>query len=355
LKDFVASGDPGFSPFEFLDSDGSNLTILNVYHSVRGAPRGSVIELSIFSHGWAEGPIIRARAKSKDDPPDPIKGFPMRNSNDTDGRARTDFEDNMGENPTEGKPPGKFPRTGGMNALKEFKDAFDPKASFVIFGCNGQDPVRNRVTNELTAVLKSSVGQVIHQAFILPTQANEKKKNNDAAKLGAILVSGKLPADLEVPINMGTEFDDERRDIDHGGHYDTFPGNKAEDKEARKQAHYALDKDFFPAASSTELAFKRKWTRVLGFVARRTQQTYAFKAASKLGIDVLSGPVGTKSKVIKGNQMVVCADSKDSECTRIVRFHETFMRTNSSVKSERKYFVYDAATVANINTLAKIL
>jgi hypothetical protein len=353
LADFVAAGDPAFSPLAFVDSSAS-FTILNVYHSIRGAPAGSVLELSIFSHGWAEGPIIRADADSSDDnPPAPINGLPLRNPNDTDGRARTDFESNMGEDPTAGKPAGQLPRTGGKDALKEFKAAFDPKASFIIFGCNGQDPVRDPATNSHVATLKSSAGQVIHQAFLLPMAANEAKKKNDAAKLGATLASGNLPADLEVPINMGAEFDDERRDIDAGGHYTQFDPDRAVDKVERRKAHYALDTTFFPAAGSTVLTFKRKWTSVLGFVARRAQQTYPFKAASKLGIDVLSGPVGTKSSVVKNDQMKVCATAKESECTRIVHFHETFMRSGASAKAERRYFVYDAATVTRINTLAQ--
>jgi hypothetical protein len=362
LDHFVASGDPSFSPFRFLDSfvdSSGKFTILNIYHSIRGAPPMSVLELSIFSHGWAEGPLIQDEAT---DAPKPANknGLPMRRLDDTDGRARTDFEDNMGEDPTQGEPPGQFPRTGGKDALKEFKAAFDSRASFLIFGCNGQDPVRRPGDNELIAMLKSSAAQVIHQAYLLPTAANEAKKKNDAAKIGAVLSTGNVPVDLEVPIDMDAEFDDERRDIDLGSHsYTTFNKvDRAADKEARKEAHYGLDPPptgLFPAATSTELKFKRKWSSVLGFVARRTQQTYAFKAASKLGIDVISGPVGTKSSVgEKDHQQIVCGERRDftSECTRIVRFHELFMRTNSSVKSERRYFVYDAATVAHINTLA---
>jgi hypothetical protein len=359
LSDFTPSGDPSFSPAMFVDSAASPFTILNIYHSIRGAPPHSVLELSIFCHAWAEGPLIRRSQGSDDDPPAPVNGLPMRRADDPNGRARTDFADNMGENPTEGKPKGKFPRTGGKDALEEFKAALDPKASFIIFGCNGQDAVRDPVTNERTALLKSSAGQVIHQAYLLPIAAYEAKKKNDLAKIGRDLAKGHVP-DTPLSIDMGAEFDDERRDADAGGHYDIFvPGNdaasRAADKEARKNAHYGLDNNstFFPAPSSTDFQFTREWTSVLGFVARRTQQTYAFTAASKLGIDVISGPVGTKSSIVENDQMKVCGPYKRSECTRIVHFHESFMRTSPSAKAERRYFVYDAATIANINTLAK--
>jgi hypothetical protein len=367
LDHFVASGDPSFSPFRFVDSfvdSSGKFTILNIYHSIRGAPPESVLELSIFSHGWPEGPLIQDGTATDAPRPPPINGLPMRRPKDTDARARTDFEDNMGEDPTQGEPPGQFPRTGGRDALKEFKAAFDPQASFIIFGCNGQDPVRNPANNKLIAILKSTASQVINQAYLLPTAANEAKKKNDAAKIGAVLATGNVPATMEVPIDMGAEFDDERGDIDDGGHYNIFDDtNRAKDKEARKRAHYGLDPPaddpsptgFFPAVDSMELKFNRKWSRVLGFVARRTQQTYAFKAASKLGIDVIAGPVGTNSMVgDKDHQQIVCGEVRDSECTRKVQFHELFMRTTSSAKSERRYFVYDVATVAHINTLAQI-
>jgi hypothetical protein len=358
LADFVASGDPRFSPISFVDSSvdpSGRFTILNIYHSIRGAPPKSVLELSIFCHGFTEGPLIQRDATDSPTPPR-INFLPMRGDDDTDGRARTDFEENMGEDSTVGTPQDKFPKTGGMNALTEFKTAFDPQASFIIFGCNGQDPVRNPVDNSLDALLRSSAEQVIHQAYVLPIAANEAKRKNDAARIGKDLAKGKVPVD-EVPIDMGAEFDEERHDIDHGSHsYTTFNKvDRAADKEARKKAHYGLDTGFFPAVTSTELKFNRKWSRVLGFVARRAQETYAFKAASKLGIDVIAGPVGTLTMVgKKDRQQLVCGEFRGSRCTRIVRFHEVFMRTAPSRKSERRYFVYDAATVAHINTLAQI-
>ena len=392
LSSFVASGDPGFSPVNFVDAVGlfvdsagkNNLTILNIYHSVRGAPAGSVLELSIFSHGWPEGPLIQERADSNDNsPPAAISGLPMRNPNDTDGRARTDFEDNMGEDPTVATPAGKFPRRGGKDALKEFKAAFDPHASFIIFGCMGQDAIRDPTDNSLVAIIKSSAGQVINQAYLIPTQENEAKKKTAAAKLGATLATGNVPPDLDIPIDMDQEFRSERADIDaaikdwqkdHPGqdvdtalaagrirvHYSLFDRkDRAADEERRRKLHYTVDgtsSTFFPVPSSTTMQFTRKWKSVLGLVARSAQQTYPFKAASKLGIDVLSGPVGTKSSVGvpgKNDQMKVCGTAKESECTRIVNFHELFMRPNTHVKSERRYFVYDSATVAHINQLAR--
>jgi len=149
LADLPASGDPS-SPTTFVDSSldtQGRFTILNIYHSIRGAPPESVLELSIFGHGWPEGPVIHNTRDCPLPSPPTINDLPIRLPDDADGRARTDFEEIMGENPIDGKLPGQFPRTGGKNALKEFKAAFDPQASFIVFGCNGQDPVRNPADN----------------------------------------------------------------------------------------------------------------------------------------------------------------------------------------------------------------
>jgi hypothetical protein len=391
LADFPAPGDADFSPAGFVDAR-TPLTMVNVYHSVRDAPPKSILELSIFSHAFEEGPNLIVADGNDDFPPKPINGLPIRNPDpkdvgaevrsDTNARARTDFEPNMGEDPTL-KTPGQFPR--GKDALKEFKAAFDPRASFIVFGCNGKDSLRNqniidgRPSNERIGSIDSTAGQVLNQAYVKPLkeyQRKLKKKSHDAAaaNIGAILASGKVPGDQKVPIDMGEEFDSERREIDKdigaGRHHHSkiFDENdRANDKEKRREAHYGLDPGFF---TTNDLRFAPKWSSILGFVARRTQKTYAFVAASKLvvdsqGVDVISGPVGTKAAADpKGKQLAVCGgfaltSSGDlppdkSTCTRKVRFHETFMRTSPHPKSEleRRYFVYDAATIAHINSLA---
>jgi hypothetical protein len=352
LNSFVATGDPQFSPATFVDDGGGgDLTILHIYHSIRGAPAKSVRELRIFSHGWAEGPILRASAPSSDDnPPASINNLPIRDSSDTDGRARTDFAENMGEDPNSGAAAGVFPRIGGKDALKEFKAAFDDNASFWICGCNGQDPVRDK-KNKLLAVLKSTSAQVIRQAYLLPTAANEAGKNNQLAQTGAAIAKGNLPAEFTVTIDMGAELKDERRDIDSGGHYTIFnPADKADDMNQRQAAHYGLDDKFFPTPTSANTVLTPKWTSILGFIARRMQTVYPFKAASALGIAVFAGPVGVKSSLISDKQMRVCGEATKSECGRILGFHEDIMKLS---RGDRNYFLLDAQSVASINTLAQ--
>jgi hypothetical protein len=363
LASFVASGDAKFSPATFVDS-GTPLDIKNLYHSVRGAPPGSVLELSIYSHGWTEGPLLRSHSSSNDDnPPAAISGLPMRNPSDTDGRARTDFEDNMGEDPTVGSAAGVFPRTGGKGALAEFKAAFDKNAKFLICGCNGQDPIRDS-NNVHIATLKATATQLINQAYTLPTRANEnektKKTKSAAATLGAVLAKNTIPTN-PIDIDMGAEFADELRDIQAGGHYTQFDTVDLQaDKNRRLELHYELDTKFFPAVNRTNGAvdnqqvtkFQRDFTQVQGAVARRMQQMYGFKAASKLGIKILAGPVGVKSSVIPDKQMQVCGvkNAKPSECERALGFHEKFM---GLTKDKRNYFVFDQQAVGHINDLAK--
>jgi hypothetical protein len=381
LATFVAAGDASFAP-TFVDT-ATPLDILNLYHSIRGAPPGSVLELSIYAHGWTEGPILRKHALGSNDnrPPGPKNGLPMRNPNDRDGRARTDFADNMGEDPTLSAPPG-FPRKGGKNALAEFKAAFDKNAVFLICGCNGQDAVRiNRVDaqgnpildvqgnliNDRIGILKATATQVINQAYTLPTQANEqekkKKTKSAAAKFGAILARGEIPTGT-IEIDMGAEFASEKGDILRAiqsgdlPSYTTFDKNDLQaDKNRRLELHYELDPTFFPPVSRTNgvvdnlqtTKFSRSFAQVQGVVARRMQLMYGFKAASKLGIMVLAGPVGVKSSVIPDKQMQVCGETPVSECTRALGFHEQFM---GIAMGQRKYFVFDQAAVDHINDLA---
>jgi hypothetical protein len=100
------------------------LSITNVYQSVRLSPANSVLEVSIFSHAFVQGPVL---VNTDDDP-----SSPNRSLTDMDGRARTDFNPNMGE------------AAAGDNALDEFIKAFDKTAHFRVYGCNVQDVVGRR-------------------------------------------------------------------------------------------------------------------------------------------------------------------------------------------------------------------
>jgi hypothetical protein len=80
-----------FPTFKHDPSTRDVMSIVDVYRSVRGAPAGgAILELSFFSHGWIEGPIL---ANSSDLIRDPK----LRDPDDKDGRAALDFNISMGE------------------------------------------------------------------------------------------------------------------------------------------------------------------------------------------------------------------------------------------------------------------
>jgi hypothetical protein len=95
------------------------MSIVDVYKSVREAPLGSVLELSFFSHGWIEGPILVNSSNHSTTPG-------LRDPQDKDGRSHLDFTASMGES-TDLK--------DQLNNAK-FMVSFDPKGAMRTWGCN---------------------------------------------------------------------------------------------------------------------------------------------------------------------------------------------------------------------------
>jgi len=104
-------------------NDHKTLSITNIYKSVRQSPPDSVLEVSIFSHAFVKGPVL---INTSDDPSNA-----NRTDKDMDGRARTDFNPNMGD-------------ASVSNALDQFIKAFDKTGHFRVYGCNVQDVVGRR-------------------------------------------------------------------------------------------------------------------------------------------------------------------------------------------------------------------
>jgi hypothetical protein len=97
------------------------ISIVDVYNSVRGAPEGSVLDLSVFSHGWIEGPVLVNSS-------DKLNAPQLRDPDDKDGRASLDFNGLMGEQ-----------GDGTINAplrLYRFMRAFDPRGVMQTWGCS---------------------------------------------------------------------------------------------------------------------------------------------------------------------------------------------------------------------------
>ncbi|MCX5065994.1 hypothetical protein OOJ91_08870 [Micromonospora lupini] len=97
------------------------MSIADVYRSVHNAPDGSVLEVSFFSHGWIEGPILVNSSNLLRDPK-------LRDTTDKDGRASIDFNVTMGE-PADGT-------VTSISRLFRFMASFDPRGVMRAWGCN---------------------------------------------------------------------------------------------------------------------------------------------------------------------------------------------------------------------------
>ncbi len=95
-----------------------------------GSDKGTLAELSFFSHGWMGGPILvnsfdDRNASSGD--AGILSGLTLRNPDDKDPRAELDFADpNMDD-----------------NDIKNFQDAFDKDGIVWAWGCAQPQPVNN--------------------------------------------------------------------------------------------------------------------------------------------------------------------------------------------------------------------
>jgi hypothetical protein len=379
LKDFVATGDPNFDPKNLVDAVGTaGITMPQVYSSIRKvgtkAPH-SLLELAIFSHAFVDGPMLRTSPDGGKDDEIPAltwtTGEPKRSAKDPNGRARTDFQPNMGEDPT-----GK-----GKNALTAFKNAFTNKSTFVIFGCEGSDAPRVTTTiasgeTKNRPWIKSTAGELINAVY-----RKTLRSKTSADKAVADLIRGKKTAVLAttvLAIDMGAEFTEEAGDVnasqnDHTKGHDHHVSYEVTDKGDLKTLHYGMDSSFFPTPSTPppsppdpQLKLNKSWAQVLGVIARLIKETYAFKAAEVLapeGVTVLGGPPGTHTKDDSSGQMAVCQDkaSKSDECMQFVTFYRDFLRSSSSTNGNasqddinRRYFIFDKNTLTFINTLAAV-
>jgi hypothetical protein len=98
------------------------LSITNVYNTARRCGSKAVLEISIFSHAFVEGPVLINTSDESGSKTD-------RDPKDVDGRTK-DFNASMG-------------KTGPPDALQTFVNNFDPSGHFRVYGCNVQDVVGN--------------------------------------------------------------------------------------------------------------------------------------------------------------------------------------------------------------------
>jgi hypothetical protein len=133
-----------------LDTGPDKPSVLAFYDFMQNQPKGSIVSLQIFSHGWMGGPIIwdtfefgpAGEDISADDTLD-------RDAHDTDFRIRDFF----GKNPLAG--------AGG----RKFAEAFAPDALIKLWGCVAPEGIRSMVRNFVKAP-KGSAGDATRKAHL---------------------------------------------------------------------------------------------------------------------------------------------------------------------------------------------
>lgn len=306
------------------------ISILDVYHAVRNAPPHSVLQVDFYSHGFLEGPVLAANSNDtyENTPQQSFpNGDPQRDPNDQDGRARTDFARNMGEEPsTAGK--GKDKQGQGW-ALDEFRNGFATGASFRVFGCNVQDVVSTK--NGPRDLIRSSVFEVVRQVFDLPLKRN--------TALGATLRADKHAMPASVSIDLGYECTLELQADD--------PPNLTH---AELLAAHAKNDPTFFAGLVPSGTIQRSYTDVVKYVAGQVTKTYIFKAADALtGITCFGAVPGTS-----GERELPAGDARTMHIPDFARYLKFFLRYLDIASNEpaavrqRRYGLFDTATVAKI-------
>jgi hypothetical protein len=329
LGDFTPStGVAGFDPKSFVIKTTSGISIVDVYRAVRRAPRGSVLDVSFYSHGFIEGPVL---ADSTDFEFRATTGEVIRTDFDRDGRARSDFTPHMGED----KP------ADNAEALKKFREGFASGATFRVLGCHVQDVVDGRQFGKSKrSMLRSTALQVIRAAFIVPS----KKESALGKQLRAWVRPAAFTPDMKaISLNMDHEFaiEDSINNVEGSGFTDF-------DAAQLKELHYGRDTVFFPPVPTTGSApgtFVRSMSDVIKFIAREVKLGYIFKAAEALPDVICLGAVpGTGGDYEADGDKLMFIPRKTYG--GVLNFYKKFMGLSLD---DRNYGRFDAAGVAVIN------
>jgi hypothetical protein len=364
------------------------ISILDMYHAVRQATPGTIIDVSIYSHGFVEGPVLAANSNDQLDrvrpapdgsrfplqPGDTVR-LPKRDPQDTDGRVRTDFAKNMGEDPTKAKE--------GANALAEFRAGFIPSgATYRVYGCNVQDiPFHNGAR----VLIRATANQVITDVWIAPRKfaradargiidgpnglthlnniyTHQAERIALGKKLMKATKSNVVKAD-PVVLHMGAEFnleqhlgDEERRHLDTLSDADLLAAHYDTDLVRDPITNDEVEGTFFKTstgAKETSPDLSRTYDQVIKFLAGQIMKLYAFAAARALpNVTVfggLPGSSGEREAASDTQRMHV-----DEKYQSLLNFYSIYMGISTrepGADRQRNYGVFDAAMVAKINAL----
>jgi len=313
------------------DAPAANVSIVNVYHSVRKAPAGSVLELSIFSHAFVDGPVLNNTSARHVD-----QTLGNRTPGDTDGRAAIDFLPNMGE-----------PGPTNANALDEFRTAFASTGGFRTWGCNIQDivetipPPPESQTNKRRCLIMSTVRQVVEEAYVRP-----KKRIGPLAKL---LRDKPLPSgNTMIPLDMGFQIKyevDLQSDPNAGRGYTKFSRDRLfqiryDESFPLNHAYHAFFRGERDANGNFATTITRSLSDIVKFVAAETIPSYVFAAAEALKtVTVIGGAPGTSADVDDNTQQHIAPAQLD-EAEFFSKFLGVSIREEGATK-QRSYAIFD--------------
>ena len=300
------------------------ISMVDIYRAIRGAPRGTVLDMSIYSHGFIDGPVVENTSDAQRIAP---TGEPIRTVSDLDGRGRSDFTPHMGEPDVAANP----------DALQDFRGGFAPNATLRIFGCHVQDIVDGRPFGEHPrSLIRSTPFEVIREAYTL------QRKEHPA--VGRMLRRKEKPA--SVRLDMGREF---RIEDSLNNPHPTEPAHLTNfNRDQLKVLHYGIEgvpPPFFPDPQTGPLIFDTPFTEVIKFIARQTKLGYVFKAAEALPNVACFGAVpGSGGDYERTGFQLMLIPGK--LWGPVLMFFKDFM---GITLDERRYGRFDAAAVAAIN------
>jgi hypothetical protein len=332
-------------PVDFIKIGGLKLSIVDVYHSIRSAPLKSVLDVHIYSHGFLEGPVLVNSDDNVENDPDLNQfhpsGKPRRDPNDKDGRVRTDFATNMGEDPEVAGEGQAF--QGGGTALDEFKSKFVASGGTVhVYGCDIQDKV---VIGGRTELIRSTPFLVIHEVFDKPIQSA-------TSPIGIALRADDHAKPTNVPIRIDKASDNEAKLKDP--HDPTKPLTRLTVPQLIG-GHLSTDNGTGGLfEGNTDGNVTSNYVAIVKYIARQTQKIYVYAGAKALsGITFFGGVPGTsgdKEKPEGGDHTMIVKGYG-----RYLNFYQRYLGIDTkdpdSIRPLR-YGRFDTATVNKIDNHA---
>jgi hypothetical protein len=318
------------------DRPPGNVSILNVYHSVRKAPPGSVVELSILSHAFVDGPVLN---NTYAQPVDLTLG--NRTPGDTDGRAPVDFQANMGE-----------PGTANLSALDEFRTAFASNGSFRIWGCNIQDvvetvpPPPEPQTTTRRCLIMSTVRQVVEAGY-----SRKKKAGGPLANL--LRAKSLPPGDTMLSLDMGYQIQyefDIQKDKNAGRGFTKFSRDRLfqiryDESFPLNHAYHLFFRGERDANNNFATTITRSLSDIIKFVAAETIPSYVFAAAEALKtVTVIGAPPGASADLDESNPQQHVAVAQLDEANFFSKFFDvSTTEPESDVWNgiQRRYAIFD--------------